>query len=99
MVQGKWMKFNGKAEHETCPFEGTRVSFIVFTHNACEELDEAVVGHMEELGFTAGSAARKRDPGDVVESDFDAFFGMYMPYSSTFLFNQCVFAHVLIISS
>ena len=71
------MKFNGKAEHETCPFAGTRISFIVFTHNACEELTDDVVSELEGLGFTAASTARQRDPGDVAEADFDAFFGIF----------------------
>ena len=43
----KWCKFNGKLEHETQPFEGTRISFILFTHNACEELTSDVVADLQ----------------------------------------------------
>ena len=41
------MKFDGKKEHETRPFAGTRISFIVFTHNAFEELTEDVVSDLK----------------------------------------------------
>jgi hypothetical protein len=74
---GAWKKFDGKKLHETQPFGGTRISFIVFTHNACEELTSEVVGELRALGFTAGDTCRQRDPGNVDESDFDASFAAH----------------------
>jgi hypothetical protein len=65
-------------EHETLPFKGTRISFIVFTHNACEELTEDVVAELQELGFTACSTDRQRDPGNVDENDFDSFYAKHV---------------------
>lgn len=71
-ANGAWAKFNGCKLHETQPFEGTRVSIIAFTHNACDELHEGLVGDLRALGFTAGGSERIRDAGDVDEGVFDA---------------------------
>jgi hypothetical protein len=70
----QWKSFDGRKLHETRPFQGTRISFILFTHNAFEELTQAVVDELRSLGFTAGGTCRLRDPGNVDESAFDAFF-------------------------
>ena len=71
-ARGVWRYFNGTKLHETQPFEGTRISVIAFTHNACDELTEGLATDLKELGFTAGGTDRQRDAGDVVESAFDA---------------------------
>ena len=31
---GGWKLFNGNAEHYTKPYQGTRISFIAFSHNS-----------------------------------------------------------------
>ena len=65
VANNQWAQFNGTKLHETQPFEGTRVSLIAFTHNACEELSEVLVRDLQAMGFTAGGSDRLRDDGDV----------------------------------
>jgi len=72
-----WKKFTGTKEHETRPFKGTRISFILFTHNACEELTPETVTKLQELGLTAAGSSRQRDPGALAEEDFDQAFGRH----------------------
>ena len=71
---GAWRFFNGTKLHETQPFQGTRISVIAFTHNACDELTEGLAEDLRALGFTAGGTDRQRDEGDVVETAFDALW-------------------------
>jgi len=73
-AKDKWALFNGTKLHETQPFEGERISLIVFTHNACEEIKPSLVSELRRAGFTAGSSERIRDEGDVVEEHFDALW-------------------------
>ena len=59
-ASGKWAKFNGTKLHETQPFEGTRLSVIAFTHNACDELTEATAVELKNIG---ASRRRCKDKG------------------------------------
>jgi hypothetical protein len=52
---GGWKLFNGNAEHYTKPYQGTRISFIAFSHNAYNKLSTRVASKLKELGFTAAS--------------------------------------------
>ena len=62
----RWMLFNGNEEHETRPYfagkgakpgtkGGTRISFIVFSHQAYNKLSTPVATRLRGLGFTACS--------------------------------------------
>ena len=53
--KGAWQLFNGNAEHYTKPYQGTRISFIAFSHNAYNKLSTRVASKLKELGFTAAS--------------------------------------------
>ena len=52
---GVWIMFNGNSELYTKPYQGTRISFIAFSHNAYNKLSTRVASKLKELGFTAAS--------------------------------------------
>ncbi|KAJ8611664.1 hypothetical protein CTAYLR_007888 [Chrysophaeum taylorii] len=51
-----WALFNGNEEHYTTPYDGVRISFIVFSHQAYNKLPKDVAMDLVELGFTAASS-------------------------------------------
>jgi len=60
--KNSWQLFNGNAEHYTKPYKGTkagdagtRISFIVFSHQAYNKLSTRVATRLRALGFTAAS--------------------------------------------
>lgn len=59
---GNWQLFDGCVDHETAPFEGTRISFIAFSHMAYNKLPPDVVAELRALGFTAAASDGVDDP-------------------------------------